>query len=114
MKKALIAMVGLGMISSAAYAGCTTSGCTGKVTKLYMTASGTLYVGTDGDEKALNCAGGAGNGGVSGVYMSLKEGDVGKNAMYSLLLTAKTTGKKVRVRVVEGSSDCKVQYVTID
>jgi hypothetical protein len=71
-----------------------------------MTATGTLYVGTDGDETKLTC------GGVSGVYMSLKEGDVGKNAMYSLLLTAKTTGKAVSIKIVEGSPTCKVQYIT--
>jgi len=112
MKKLLLSALALGLMGSSAYAGCTATGCTGKIEKLYMTAGGTLYVGTDGDEKALDCAGGAGNGGVSGLYMSLKEGDVGKNAMYSLLLTAKTTGKPVGIRVQTGSSDCRVLYVT--
>ena len=96
-------------LTSGAYAGCTSTGCSDvTVTKLYMTATGTLYVGTSGDEKQLAC------GGVSGVYMSLKEGDVGKNAMYSLLLTAKTTNKKVKIRVADGADDCRVQYVTIN
>lgn len=112
MKKVLLSAMALGFMGSSAYAGCTAQGCAGKIEKLYMTAGGTLYVGTDGDEKALNCAGGAGNGGVSGKYLSLKEGDVGKNAMYSLLLTAKTTGKPVTIRVQTGSSDCRVLYVT--
>lgn len=112
MKKILLSVLVLGSMVVGANAGCTTTGCTGKITKLYMTNTGTLYVGTDGDEKALNCAGGPGNGGVSGVYLSLKEGDVGKNAMYSLLLTAKTTNKSVTIRVQEGSSDCRVLYVT--
>ena len=113
MKKVLTTILAIGTISTATYAGCTASGCSNvTVDKLYMTATGTLYVGTSGDEKALNCAGGAGNGGVANVYVSLKEGDVGKNAMYSLLLTAKTTGKKVKIRIVEGSSDCKVMYIT--
>ncbi len=108
----LLSTILFGITSISLNADCTTTGCTGKVTKLYMTNTGTLYVGTDGNEKALNCAGGAGNGGVSGVYMSLKEGDVGKNAMYSLLLTAYTTNKPVTVRIQEGTSDCRVLYVT--
>ena len=113
MKKYLVSALFAGVLSSNAYAVCTSTGCYDvDVSRLYMTAGGTLYVGTSGDEKALNCAEGAGNGGVSGVFMSLKEGDIGKNAMYSLLLTSNTTGKKVTIRVQEGSSDCRVLYVT--
>jgi len=112
MKKTLISAIALAAMSTSLYGACTSLACTGKITELYMTAGGTLYVGTDGDEKTLNCAAGAGNGGVSNVYMSLKEGDVGKNAMYSLLLTAKTTGKSVTIRIQEGTPDCRVLYVS--
>jgi len=112
MKKILISTLVMGTMAIGANAACTATACTGKITTLYMTSTGTLYVGTDGDEKALNCAAGAGNGGVSNVYMSLKEGDVGKNAMYSLLLTSKTTGKDVTIRIQEGTSDCRVLYIT--
>ena len=112
MKKILLSTIVLGFMVSNAYGICDTLRCIGKVDKLYMTAGGTLYVGTDGDEKALDCANGAGNGGVLNTYMSLKEGDVGRNAMYSLLLTAKTTGTQVYIRVETGSADCRVLYVT--
>jgi len=112
MKKTLFIAIAMGMIPFTAQAGCAATGCAGKITKLYVTNTGTLYVGTDGNEKALNCAGGAGNGGVSGVYMSLKQENVGKNAMYSLLLTARTTGKPVTIRVQTGSPDCRILYVT--
>jgi hypothetical protein len=112
MKKTLISLLALGTMITTANAACTATACTGQITKIYMTNTGTLYVGTDGDERALNCAGGPGNGGVSGVYMSLKEGDVGKNAMYSLLLTAKTTGKPVTIRIQDGSADCRVLYIS--
>ena len=112
MKKILLSTIVLGFMVSNAYGICDTTTCIGKIDKLFMSSGGTLYVGTDGDEKALDCAAGAGNGGVSGVYMSLKEGDVGKNAMYSLLLTAKTTGTPVSIRVETGSVDCRVLYVT--
>ena len=100
MKKYLISILMLGTLISNAYAQCVSTGCYNvDVTKLYMTATGTLYVGTSGDEKALNCAAGAGNGGVSNVYMSLKEGDIGKNAMYALLLTTKTAGNNIEIRI---------------
>jgi len=96
-------------LASGTYASCISTGCYNvEVTKLYMTADGTLYVGTSGDEKSLNCTAPA------DAYMSLKEGDVGKNAMYSLLLTAKTTKKPVTIRIQEGTSDCRVLYTTID
>ena len=106
MKKLIMGALALGVIATGSYAGCTAKKCVGKVDRLYMTANGTLYIGTDGDESALNCTS------PSNSYMSLAEGDVGKNAMYSLLLTAQTTGKPVSIRIQEGSPDCRVLYVT--
>ena len=106
MNKMIIGALALGVMASSAYAGCTADRCTGKINKLYMTASGTLFVGTDGDERALDCKA------ANGRYMSLVEGDVGKNAMYSLLLTAKTTGKPVSIRIQKGTTNCRVLYVT--
>ena len=105
MKKILTSVLAMSAMTISSYAACNVDSCTGKVEKLFMTATGTLYVGMEGDEGALNCTSPA------GVYMSLKEGDVGKNAMYSLLLTAKTTGKSLTVRAQTGSSDCRVLYV---
>ena len=107
MKKILMSVLALSTLAVVANAGCSGALCSNvKVTKLYMTAGGTLYVGTDGTESALNCTSPAGK------YVSLAEGDVGKNAMYSLLLTSMTTNKKVSIRVVSGSPTCKVQYIT--
>ena len=108
MKNIVLSALAIATISSSAYAGCASTTCVGKVTTLYMTAGGTLYVGTDGDESALRCGGAE----TAGKYMSLKEGDAGKNAMYSLLLTAKTTNKPVTIRIQTDTSDCRVLYVT--
>jgi len=113
MKKTLIMALTLGLSSAYLQADCIASGCSDvTVDKLYMTASGTLYVGTSGDEKNLNCAGGEGDGGIANVYMSLDKDDAGQNAMYSLLLTAQTTGKTVKIRIEEDTDDCRVAYVT--
>lgn len=106
MKKLIMGALALGVIATNSYAACTATKCMGKIDKLYMTANGTLYVGTDGNEAALNCTA------PSNSYMSLAQGDLGKNAMYSLLLTAKTTGKPVTIRIQEGSPDCRILYVT--
>jgi len=106
MNKMIIGALALGVMASGAYAGCSATKCVGKIDKLYMTANGTLYVGTDGNEKSLNCTA------ASGSYMSLASGDLGKNAMYSLLLTAKTTNKPVTIRIQEGTKYCRILYVT--
>jgi len=106
MKKVLMSVLVMGAMTVNAAAGCIATGCNNvQITKLYMTSTGTLYVGTDGDETSLAC------GGISSLYMSLKEGDVGKNAMYSLLLTAKTTKTPVSIRV-SNDPECKVVYIT--
>ena len=105
MKKLIIGVLAVSAISTGSYAKCVAGSCAGTVEKLYMTAGGTMYVQIEGDASKLNCTP------PGGVYLSLKEGDVGKNAMYSLLLTAKTTGKPITVRIVEGSTDCRVAFV---
>jgi len=107
MKKILMSVLALSTLVVVANAGCTGTICSNvKITKLYMTAGGTLYVGTNGKESSLSCKSPAGK------YVSLAEGDVGKNAMYSLLLTSMTTNKKVSIKVISGSPTCKVQYIT--
>jgi len=107
MKKILMSVLALSVSTVVANAGCSGTACSNvKITKLYMTAGGTLYVGTDGTESALDCTSPVGK------YVSLAEGDIGKNAMYSLLLTSMTTDKKVSIKVVSGSPTCKVQYIT--
>lgn len=114
MKKFLMSALVLGTMNSALYAGsgCASTNCYNvQVDRLYMTANGTLYVGTSGDEKALDCAAGAGNGGVENKYMSLRSSDEGQKAMYSLLLTAKTTKLPVTIRVSTGTTDCRIAYI---
>lgn len=112
MKKLLISILAIVMMSISVYAKCTSGACTGKITKLYIKADGLILVGTDGNENALNCAAGAGNGGVSGVYMTLRKKDIGQNTMYSLILTAEATGKDITLKIQEGTPDCRVIYVT--
>lgn len=94
------------VLTSTINAACNTGSCTGLVTKIYMTASGTLYIGTDGTETNLDCTA-PGN-----QYVSLSPTDPGANSMYALLLTAKTTGEPVSIRIVDKSPTCQIAYVT--
>ena len=108
MKKLLIGMIATGALVSSASAACTTNGCFNvEVETVYITGTGTIHIGTSGDESKLDCTS-PGNH-----YAVLGNTDPGKNSMYSALLTAKTTKKKVGIRIVNGSGNCKIDYVAM-
>ena len=106
MKKIMMSLIATGALVSSAYAGCTANGCFDvEVETIYITGSGTIHIGTSGDESALDCTS-PGNH-----YAVLGNTDAGKNSMYSALLTAKTTKQKVSIRIVNGSGNCKIAYI---
>ena len=105
MKNFLMSILTLGAISSSAYAACTPAGCYDvTVDKIFATDAGVIWISTSGDESQLNCTL------VGGSSMTLAD-SVGKNAIYSYLLTQKTTKGKINIRVKEGSSNCEIAYV---
>jgi len=90
-------------------AACVPTGCVGVyIDKLYVNASGIIYIGTSGDEKALSCSA------VSDVYATLNITEPGANAIYSTLLSAQMSNKLVFVRTIDNSAGCKVAYVVLD
>jgi len=106
MKKTLISILGIVAFSTAANASCGATGCYNiDIDKLYVAGNGNIYIGTSGDEASLGCTS-PGN-----TLVTIPNGHPGKNAIYSLLLTAKTTNKKVTIRTVDGSANCEVAYV---
>lgn len=106
MKKTILTLATLVGMTSSIYAGCTSDKCTDvDITRMFMTSYGSIVIGTSGDESKLNCTA-PGNANVT-----LRNTDVGKNAIYSYLLTAKTTKSKVTIRIVEGSNGCDIGYV---
>ena len=108
MKKFLMSTLVLGAMTSSLYGGCAGSACTDvKITEVYATFGGTIYIATDGDERALNCVS-PGN-----VYVSVGANDAGKNALYSMMLTAKTTQAKVKIRIQDSSKGCRILYANI-
>ena len=108
MKKILMGALAFGAISSSLYGACAGNSCTNvKITEVYATFGGTIYIGTDGNEGALSCTS-PGN-----VYVSVGASDPGKNALYSMMLTAKTTQAKVKIRIQTGTDGCRILYANI-
>ena len=108
MKKILLSALALGALTTTVYANCVSTGCYSvDVKKLYVAGNGNIYVGTSGNEASLGCTS-PGN-----ELMTIINSHPGKNAIYSLLLTAKTTKQKVTIRTLNGSSNCQVEYAYI-
>lgn len=105
MKKILMSLLAMGTLTSVAMAGCSANGCYNvKVKKLLVATSGDILVATDGDETALNC------GSVVGQYMTVPVNNPGKNAMYSMFLTAMTTDKSITAVIIPSTTGCKISY----
>jgi len=104
MKKILISTLVIIITSIVSLAECTTNGCYGvTVDKIFVTNTGTVYVDTSGDESTLTC------GPLGGTYIILPTG-VAQNLMYSMLLAAQTTKRKINIKVDIGTY-CPISYM---
>ncbi|WP_020413341.1 hypothetical protein [Microbulbifer variabilis] len=108
--KKIFYMLVMTSIANLANADCSGTSCVGVyVDRLYVTSHGIVHVGTNGDEKLLDCDA------ESGVYATLDLNNyTGADAIFSTLLSAQMADKKVQIRITEGSAGCSVQYVTLD
>lgn len=110
--KLLKFLVGLALIvgSSSVFAAdeCTTWGCISSISELYVNAEGSIIVGTPLDEKLANCTP------VSGVFFTLNPSAGNAKEIYSALLAAYMSDKKVQLRIVEGSDQCELSYVRLN
>ncbi|MBQ4837221.1 hypothetical protein [Pseudoalteromonas luteoviolacea] len=96
------------LFSFNAAAECAGVSCTNvKITRIVTIAKGGVSVSTSGDESKLSC-----NAGSSG-YIKLRPEDSNYNAVYSLLLTAHTTGHPIWIRTSE-SGECSLVYAVSD
>ena len=87
---------------------CASWGCKAKISVLYTSVNGSIYIGTPFDEKAANCTP------VAGVYFTLNANGITAKEVYSSLLAAYMSGKEISLRIVEGSSNCELAYVTLE
>ena len=104
----LVVAVSLMAISGVSYADeCTTWGCISTVDSLYTNANGQIYVSTPLDETKADCTVYAGG------YFVLNPNAQNKKEIYATLLAAYMAGRKVQLRIVEGSPDCELSYVRL-
>ncbi len=95
--------------SASASAACWSGGCDGvgaaAVEIVMPSENGYIYLDAPTDASNLNCTmhGGA--------YMVIHADNPAKKEIYATLLTGIALGKPLRIRIIEGSSDCKVTYV---
>jgi hypothetical protein len=110
MKKQIVSMLAIAGLSVGAYAGgCANLTCDQvSIEEIVATAWGSTTVATSGTETSLSCTPFANK------FLYIAPGAAGANAMYSALLTAKTTGKKVRINLVSDSDGhCQISYINI-
>jgi len=110
MKKKLLTGLAIMALTTGAYAGdCAGARCSQvKVTEVAATSWGTIAVATDGTETGLSCN-------PSGdKYLYVAAGAEGKNALYSALLTAKTTKTPINVYVKADSQNlCQITWIAM-
>ena len=106
MKKILISLMALGTLSTATYAGCNAGACSSvKIESILILSNGSITVGTSGTETGLTCTASGGR------YLAIDANSIGKNAMYSALLTAQTTKATLSIRTNDDAGACKITYV---
>jgi hypothetical protein len=109
MNKFILTMMAF-YFSCSIHAQCIPDHCGGVyVERLYVESSGTIYIGTSGDESKLNCQA------VAGVYVTIPPTHKGAQALYSMLLTAQAANKVLStIQVDDNQPGCIVQYITLD
>lgn len=106
MKKKLMSLLAIVALTVSANAACTTTGCSDVGVDRFLVASnGDILVAPVGGLAGVNCTP------VLGFYVTLQASDPGAKAMYSYLLTAKTTKQNISFAVVDGSATCDVAFV---
>ncbi|MEM8937121.1 MAG: hypothetical protein AAGC77_12000 [Pseudomonadota bacterium] len=113
-KSAALTLLAYVFTTVAAYATCGANACTGKVKDVWAVQDGKTYIVLDeptSELDKLNCVVEAPASG--GRFLLSDDQTVGADAMLSVLLTASTQDKALRVRVLEGTDPCKVSYLDL-
>lgn len=90
-----------------AYAECYPGGCAEVYVDELYPDSGGAWIQTSGSETLLNCTVD------SNIFLRLHAGP-GFDAMYSTLLAAQISEKKVSLRIAEGTNPCSIAYVRLN
>lgn len=99
------------MTPIAANAACNNAGtsCSGKITRLYINAGGTLYLRLGGTDipASTTCT-------ASSNYGTLAPTNAAFKNFYAMALTAQASGATTTLRMVDNSPTCEIQYITLD
>jgi hypothetical protein len=86
---------------------CQSNYCEGKIVNLYTNGfDGLVYVKIDGNMSMLNCT-------LHDGYINLKQDNLLYSEIYSSLLAAAVAQANIRLRIEEGSVDCKLLYTML-
>ena len=112
MKKIIITILaallaGSSVNAQSASGTCSAIGCTALVKNMIAFGTGTVEVFMDADQSSLNCTL------QSDGSMILYSTDAGVDRIYSTLLSAQLTDKKVFVRIIDGSAPCHINYARL-
>ncbi len=86
---------------------CKSWGCVSTVSEITTNRNGYIFVATPLDENLANCTPYAGQ------YFSINPDYKNAREMYSSLLSAYMSSKRIQLRVVEGSQNCELSYVRL-
>lgn len=107
--RVLIVLVSTMLAAPLGYAGCVDRSCMGigieVVKSVYPSSTGDIYLEAPDDKTTLNCTL------KEGQYMVLQSDHPLFREIYSTVLSALTSNKRLQVRIVEGSDNCQVSYV---
>ena len=109
MKKILMSAITMGALSISANAACVGNNCSNVDVEKIVVTQATMYIATSGTETGLtNCTP------VSGIFITLSSVDAASKAIYSALLTAQTTHKKVKIRTKDTpGARCQIDYIEL-
>ncbi|CCN49928.1 exported hypothetical protein [Vibrio nigripulchritudo MADA3029] len=107
--KACIIFILSTLFSFNVFSACSKIGCIGAgkdvLISVYPNSSGNIYLQAGVGREQLDCKL------VEGHYMVLKATHPAFESVYSTVLTALASQKKLMVRIVNGSPNCEVSYV---
>lgn len=78
-----------------------------KIEKLYASSNGNVYVRVSGDTDKLGCTL------YGGQYITLKPSHLNFEQIFKMLLSARLTSTRVRLRPYNGTSDCNLAWMML-
>jgi hypothetical protein len=103
--KTICIMFAACLFPSLTYAACDANACTSKIANLYVTGGGDVYIQpSDSPVGKVDCTL------AESSYLVLTRSHVSFSELYSMALAAKISDKAIRMRIINGSNPCRINY----